>query len=68
MKNTIKNNYKIIAVDDEVANVRKFSKFDDFIELSAFNSYYPTRRIDNSQKVKIIGKVIEGRISKIFKD
>ncbi|MCI8396459.1 MAG: helix-turn-helix domain-containing protein [Clostridia bacterium] len=60
--------FALIAVDDEVANVRKFSKFDDFIELSAFNSYYPTRRIDNSQKVKIIGKVIEGRISKIFKD
>lgn len=68
-QDTVNNGeFALVAVDNEVANVRKVVKFDNFIELSAFNSYYPTRHIDNSQKLNVIGKVVEGRISKVFND
>lgn len=56
----------IILIDNEEATVKKVIKYDDYIELVAFNSYYPPRKLTKDDNFKIIGKVIEGRISKIF--
>ena len=56
----------IVLIDSEEATVKKVVKYDDYIELVAFNSYYPPRRLDKNSNFKIIGKVIEARISKIF--
>lgn len=56
----------IILIDGEEATVKKVVKHDDSIELIAFNSYYPPRKLDKNSNFKIIGKVIEARISKIF--
>lgn len=56
----------IVLVDDEEGTIKKVVKYDDHIELVAFNSYYPPRRLDKSNKFKILGKVVEARISKIF--
>ena len=56
----------IILRDDEEATVKKIIKHEDYIELIAFNSYYPPRKLDKSTNFQIVGKVTEARISKIF--
>lgn len=56
----------IILIDNEEATVKKVIKHEDYIELIAFNSYYPPKKLSKKDNFKIIGKVIEGRISKIF--
>ena len=56
----------IILVDNEEATVKKIIKHENWIELIAFNSYYPPKKLDKNTKFKIIGKVVEARISKIF--
>ena len=56
----------IILVDNEEATIKRIIKHEDYIELIAFNSYYPPRKLDKKFKFKIIGKVVEARISKIF--
>lgn len=56
----------IILVDNEEATVKRVVKHDDCIELIAFNSYYPPRKLGKDSNFKIIGKVTEARISKIF--
>ena len=55
----------IILINDE-ATVKKVIKHDDYIELVAFNSYYPPKKLTKDDNFKIIGKVIEARITKIF--
>ncbi len=56
----------IVLIDSEEATVKKIIKHDDYIELIAFNSYYPPKKLTKDDNFKIIGKVIEARISKIF--
>lgn len=56
----------IIIIDNEEATVKKIIKHENYIELIAFNSYYPPKKLDKSCNFKIIGKVTEARISKIF--
>ncbi len=56
----------IILIDGEEGTVKKIVKYDDYIELVAFNSYYPPRRIEKDAEFKILGKVVEARVSKIF--
>lgn len=56
----------IVLIDNEEATVKKIIKHDDYIELVAFNSYYPIKKITKKDKFKIIGRVVEARISKIF--
>lgn len=56
----------IVLIDSEEATVKKIIKHDDCLELIAFNSYYPPRKLTKDDNFKIIGKVIEARISKIF--
>lgn len=56
----------IILIDDEEATVKQVFKYEDYIELKAFNPYYPPKKLTKEDNFKIIGKVIEGRISKIF--
>lgn len=56
----------IVLVDNEEGTVKKVIKHNNYIELIAFNSYYPPRRLEKNSNFKIIGKVTEARISKIF--
>ena len=56
----------IVLVDGEEGTVKKVIKYDNYIELVAFNSYYPPRKLSKNDNFKIIGKVVEARISKIF--
>ena len=56
----------IVLIDNEEATVKKVIKYYDHIELVAFNSYYPPRQLTKKDNFQIIGKVIEGRINKIF--
>ncbi len=56
----------IILIDGEEATVKRIIKNENCIELIAFNSYYPPKRLDKNIDFKIIGKVVEARISKIF--
>jgi len=56
----------IVLIDNEETTVKKIIKHNDFIELIAFNSYYPPRKLTKQDKFKIIGRVTEARISKIF--
>ncbi len=56
----------IILIDNEEATVKKIVKHEDCIELIAFNSYFPPKKLYKDDKFKIIGRVIEGRIRKIF--
>ena len=56
----------IVLIDSEEATVKKVIKYDNYIELVAFNSYYPPKKLTKDDNFKIIGKVIEARISKIF--
>lgn len=56
----------IVLIDGEEATVKKINKFNDHIELLAFNSYYPAKKLFKNDNFKIIGRVTEARISKIF--
>lgn len=56
----------IILIDGEEATVKKVIKHNDYIELISFNSYYPLKKLTKDSDFKIIGRVIEARISKIF--
>lgn len=56
----------VIIIDNEEATVKKILKYDDYIELVAFNSYYPPKKLTDKDKFKIVGKVTEARISKVF--
>lgn len=56
----------IVLIDSEEATVKQIIKHDNFIELKAFNPYYPPKKLTEKDNFKIIGKVIEGRITKIF--
>lgn len=56
----------IILLNDNEATIKKVIKYEDHIELLAFNSYYPVKKLSDNDNFKIIGKVIEARISKIF--
>lgn len=56
----------IVLIDNEEATIKKIIKYEDYIELIAFNSYYPSKRLTKKDNFKIIGKVTEARISKIF--
>ena len=52
----------VVIVDDE-ATVKKIHLLNDGIELIAYNSYYPPRKVKD---FIIVGRVIEARIKKIF--
>ncbi len=56
----------IVIVNGEEATVKKLIKHENHIELAAFNSYYPSRNLTKNDDFKIIGKVTEARIKKIF--
>lgn len=56
----------IVIIDNEEATVKKIIKHKDKIELIAINQYYPPRTLTKKDKFKIIGKVTEARITKIF--
>jgi len=60
------NQIGIILINDEEATVKKVVKHEDYIELIAFNPYFTPKKLDKSATFKIIGKVTEARISKIF--
>lgn len=55
----------IVLINNDEVTVKKVIKYSDHIELQAFNSYYPVKKYFDNE-FKIIGKVIEGRITKIF--
>lgn len=60
----------IVIVDNEEATIKKIVKTQDGLELHALNPYYPIRKFSFKDiekiPVKIIGKVIEGRIYGVF--
>ena len=56
----------IVLIDDEEATIKKVIKEENQVKLVAFNSYYPPRILTIKDKFKIIGKVVEARITKIF--
>lgn len=56
----------IILIDGEEATIKKIIKHKDSIELISFNSYYPPKNLTKDNEFKIIGRVIEARIKKIF--
>ena len=56
----------IVLIDNDEATVKKIVKYDDHIELVALNPYYPIKKLTDKDNFKIIGKVIEARITKIF--
>ena len=56
----------IILINGDEATIKKIIKHDDYIELQAFNPYYPIRTLTKKDDFKIIGKVVEARITKIF--
>ncbi len=63
-QNDVENGQVAIVLVDDETTIKKVVKYDDYIELVAYNSYYPPRRVDKG--FKIIGRVIEARIKKIF--
>lgn len=56
----------IILIDGEEATIKKIIKHKDSIELISFNSYYPPKNLTKNNEFKIIGRVVEARIKKIF--
>ena len=56
----------VVLINGEEATIKKIVKHEDYIELIAFNSYYPIKKLTKDIEFKIIGKVTEARISKIF--
>lgn len=66
-QNDVENGqFGIILVNNEEATVKKIVKHKDSIELIALNQYCPSKILTKDDKFKIIGRVIEARISKIF--
>ena len=65
-KNVDNGQVGIVLINDEEATIKKIDKHENYIDLVAFNSYYPNRRLDKNSNFSIIGKVVEARISKIF--
>ena len=53
----------VVLIEDE-ATIKKVIKHEDCIELIAFNSYYPPKKL--KRDFVIIGRVIEAKIRKIF--
>ena len=56
----------IILINGDEATIKKVIKYNDHIELHAFNPYYPKKVLSKNDDFKIIGKVVEARISKVF--
>ena len=56
----------IVLINGDEATVKKIIKHNDYIELISFNSYYPPKKLTKDTEFKIVGKVVEARISKIF--
>ncbi len=56
----------IILIDGQEATIKKVIKHNNDIELIAYNSYYPSKRLNKNDDFKIIGKVVEARITKVF--
>lgn len=56
----------IILINGDEATIKKVIKYNDHIELQAFNPYYPKKILSKNDDFKIIGKVVEARISKVF--
>ena len=54
----------VVLINENEATVKKVIKNSDSIELIAFNSYYPSKKL--KEGFSIIGKVIEAKISKIL--
>lgn len=54
----------VVLINGDEATVKKVNKNKDSIELIAFNSYYPPKKM--TEGFTIIGKVIEANITKIF--
>jgi len=54
----------VVLIDGEEATIKKVMKYDGYIELVAFNSYYPPKRLEKG--FSILGRVVEARIKKIF--
>ena len=46
--------------------MKKVFKYQEYIELVTFNSYYPPKKLMKNDNFNIIGKVTEARIKKIF--
>lgn len=54
-------NYAVVVVDDENGCVKKVKYDSDWIELHSINPYYPVRRFEGEDvlKIRVVGKVIE---------
>lgn len=61
---TIDNGQVAVVLVDDEATIKKVNTYNSFIELTAFNSYYPPKRLNKG--FKIIGKVVEARIKRVF--
>lgn len=53
----------VVLIGDE-ATIKKIMKYDDCIELVAYNSYYPPKKLKRG--FIIMGRVVEAKIKKIF--
>lgn len=56
----------IILIDGEEATIKKVVKEENQIKLVAYNPYFQPKILTKNDNFKIIGRVIEARISKIF--
>ena len=66
-QNDVENGqFGIVIINNEEATVKKIIKHQDSLELIALNQYYPSKTLTKDDKFKIIGRVIEAKISKIF--
>lgn len=63
-QNDVENGQVAVVLVGDEATVKKVVKYENYIELVAYNSYYPPKRLDKG--FKIIGRVVEARIKKIF--
>lgn len=63
-QNDVENGQVAVVLIEDEATIKKVVKYDNYIELVAYNSYYPPKRVDKG--FKIMGRVIEARIKKIF--
>ena len=62
-QSTIENGQVAVVIVDDEATIKKVIVHEDCIELIAFNSYYPPRKVKD---FTIVGRVVEARIKKIF--
>lgn len=66
-QNDVENGqFGIVIINNEEATVKKIIKHQDSLELIALNQYYPSKTLTKDDNLKIIGRVIEAKISKIF--